>query len=195
MPHMHYGRLATFVLGFWLGAQLAVFYVATGNFRGVDRTLQELPVEQLPSTSPDAGEQLRPLLRFQVSLLNQHYFMRWEQFQFVLVGFLILLFFFHDLRRPHLLLLVSVVGLLILVEHWLLTPELTRLGRAIAFVANRELSPSVDRFWNYHYAYSAVEIVKVGLLVVLSLSLIRRSTRSFHQIDAVNDADDSHVNG
>lgn len=192
---MHYGRVATLLLGAWLGAQLVIFFVVTGNFRGVDRSLQQLASSAPPELQSIDQELLYRLLRFHSASLNEHYFWRWEQAQLGLVLLLGVLFFFHDLRRKYMLWMTGAIGLLVLIEHWLLTPEILRLGRTLPFIAHPEMAPEYDRFWNFHHAYSAVEIVKFGLLLTLTAWLVRRRHASVDEVNAINHAHDRHING
>jgi len=61
--------------------------------------------------------------------------------------------------------------------HFFLTPEITRLGRAIDFVPPGTSSADRTRFWTLHGAYSGSELVKLGLGLVLEVLLVRRRNR------------------
>jgi hypothetical protein len=61
--------------------------------------------------------------------------------------------------------------------HWLITPEIIRLGRSIDFVPETAFSEERNRFWGLHTTYSIVEIVKVGAGLALAAMLLRRRKR------------------
>jgi hypothetical protein len=67
---------------------------------------------------------------------------------------------------------------MVLVMHVFLTPEITRLGRTFDF------APAADRsrFWTLHGMYSAGELIKLGLGIVLAVRLLLRTkTRQVHE--------------
>ena len=81
--------------------------------------------------------------------------------------------------------------LLLLVEHFLVTPHLTAAGRALDFIPAEEPSTERIKFGRFHQAYSVVEVLKTLVLVGLSGRLImlsqrRRSRKTFNP---VNNAD------
>jgi cell division protein FtsW (lipid II flippase) len=63
---------------------------------------------------------------------------------------------------------------LVLIAHFFLTPEITRLGRSIDFVPPGASSPDRARFWLLHGSYSASELIKLGAGIVLAVMLVRR---------------------
>lgn len=73
LAFMHSRRLAT-IVGVWLGLTVAMAFVATQNFMGVERLLE--------APGPDAARMIdklghdpaRMLLRFQISELNRFFF-------------------------------------------------------------------------------------------------------------------------
>jgi cell division protein FtsW (lipid II flippase) len=62
----------------------------------------------------------------------------------------------------------------VLMAHFALTPEITRLGRAIDFVPPSTSSSDRGRFWIFHGTYSASELIKLGVGIVLAVLLVRR---------------------
>ena len=74
-----------------------------------------------------------------------------------------------------------------------------RAGRAIDFVPLTAPSSERTRFWNFHTAYSTTEVIKLLLGFFLTVRLLMRRRRRVselpEEIDRIDDADDSHVNG
>ena len=81
--------------------------------------------------------------------------------------------------------LTLVMLAIVLVMRFFLTPEITQLGRVIDFAAPGVPAADRTRFWTFHGAYSASELVKIGLGILLVVLLIWRPNRSHSaEIDA-----------
>ena len=79
---MHARRFACFLLGLWLAGGLFMAYVATQNFRGVDRLLSGGNPAAASRLKP-LGPQARMILRYQASEMNRWLFGAWETTQLV----------------------------------------------------------------------------------------------------------------
>lgn len=204
---MHTRRLASLVLGGWLAGILFMMVVATFNFQVVNRVLEGPPKParlQIDSLGKDGA---RMLLRYQASETNRALFDGWEWAQLGL-GFLLAatLLFATNGNRLAMTLSLSMLAL-VAVMHWLLTPEITALGRVIDYVSPRLPSEHRESFWRYHRVYAALEIVKLLLGAGLALWLLmdsrdrttrsrrRRGSHRRQEIDGIDDADDRHVDG
>jgi hypothetical protein len=194
---MHFRRLAAWLLGAWLAGSMFMDLVATQNFRSVDRLLTAPPAQIAEQIQKLGGhDTARVFLRYQASELNRAYFQNWERGQIALglTLFLVMLFGAFP-NRPMLLLALLMLGIVLLM-HFYLTPEITRLGRTIDFIPPAASSPERSRFWKFHGAYSASELVKLGLGLGLTYVLLRRRRKSEPaQIDVVDKPDHSHVDG
>ena len=124
----------------------------------------------------------RVFLRYQASELNRSYFQNWERAQIVLGAALFLVLAFGTVPNRLTLLLALLMLAIVLLMHFFLTPEITRLGRAIDFVSPGTPSPDRARFWTFHGAYSAGELVKLGLEMVLAVVLVRRRGKRAEQV-------------
>ncbi|MCS6953796.1 MAG: hypothetical protein RMK57_14690 [Bryobacterales bacterium] len=173
---MHYRRLASLLVGAWLSGSLLMMVVATQNFRGVDRLLAAPSTAAAPLLKALDGN-ARPLLRYQASELNRWYFRAWERMQLVFAPLLLAVLFFWAEARPPLLLLTGLIFVLTAAQHWLLTPEIIRLGRNIDFVPAQVFTPDRGRFWGLHTTYSLIETVKLALGVVVAGMLLRKKRR------------------
>jgi len=175
---MHFRRFAALLLGAWLAGCVFMDMVATQNFRSVDRLLAAPPPQIAERIQAMGGHDLaRAFLRYQASELNRSYFDNWERAQIVLGAVLFLVLLFGSPPNRLMLLLTLLMVSLVLVMHFYLTPEITRLGRAIDFVSPGTPSPDRTRFWTFHGAYSACELAKFGLGTVLAVLLVRRRRR------------------
>lgn len=169
---MHPRRLTSLFLGAWLAGSLFMWMVATQNFKSVDRLLGS-PAPQAKAAIDKLGHgQARIFLRHQAGEQNRWYFETWERAQIVL-GLLVLLGFVFGVAGDRGgLLLSSLMLIAVLIQHWYITPEIVRLGRAIDFIPAGEPSVERTRFWMFHNAYSGVELLKLALGAILSAKLI-----------------------
>jgi hypothetical protein len=175
---MHFRRFAALLLGFWLAGCVFMDMVATQNFRSVDRLLAAPPPQIAERIQAMGGHDLaRAFLRYQASELNRSYFDNWERAQIVLGAVLFFVLLFGSAPNRLLLLLTLLMLGLVLLMRFYLTPEITRLGRGMDFVSPSTPSPDRARFWTFHGAYSACELVKFGLGTVLAVLLVRRRKR------------------
>ena len=174
-PQMHFHRFAAFLLGAWFAGCLFMDMVATQNFRSVERLLAA-PSPQLAERVQAMGghDAARMLLRHQVAEQNRWYFETWEQVQIALGVALVLVLLFGVVRDRWMVFLTVLMLSIALIAHFFLTPEITRLGRAIDFVPPATSSLDRARFWKFHGAYSGSELVKLGVGMVLAVLLVRR---------------------
>ncbi len=188
---MHIRRFSALLLGMWLAGTLFMAVVAIENYQAVDRTLEARTPAANQYVKVLGAESTRTLLRHQAGEMNRFLFHNWElaQFGIVIALGLVLLFATNGDR-----LYLGGIGLLLLIliaEHWLVTPQVTALGRAIDFIPLE--APSVERikFWRFQNAYTVLEIGKLLLLAALSIRLLmirthrRRSSRK--ELDFIND--------
>jgi len=166
--------------------------VAIGNLQGVDRLLEAPDPSASQFIKALGADSARMLLRHQVAELNRFYFENWELVQICLgIGLTVTMLFATNGEKIYMG-LCGFVLLLVIVEHFLVTPQIVSMGRAIDFVP--EGAPSVERikFWRFHNAYSTLEVLKMLTLAGMSLRLmvIQRRNRSRKKINLVDDSDD-----
>ena len=175
---MHFRRLASLLVGAWLAGCLFMDLVATQNFRSVDRLLSTPSAQASEHIRAMGGhDTARAFLRYQVSEQNRWYFENWERIQIGLSMLLLLVLLFGSVADRFALLLTVLMLAVVLAMHFFLTPEITRLGRSIDFTPRGTPSAERTRFWTFHGAYSATELVKLGLGVALAARLLRRKKR------------------
>ena len=175
---MHFRRLASLLVGAWLAGCALMDLVATENFRSVDRLLSAPSAQAAEHIRAMGGhDPAREFLRYQVSEQNRWYFENWERIQIVLGVLLLLVLLFGSVPDRFALWLTVLMLVAVLAMHFFLTPEITRLGRSIDFTPRGTPSAERTRFWTFHGAYSATELVKLGLGVALAARLLRRKKR------------------
>jgi hypothetical protein len=144
-------------------------WVATQNFRGVEQVLGTPPAQVSELLVQLGRDTVRLLLRYQVAELNRFYFERWELAQIGL-GLALTALFYRLPPRAHWLAWSCVVlTVLTMAQHWLITPEVVRLGRLIDFVTTP--APERERFWTLHMIYSSLEVFRLLLLAAMTLRL------------------------
>jgi hypothetical protein len=193
-------RLATLLLGAWLGAGLLMSWVAASNFESADSVVKSSAGRMQREVKEIGAERLRMILRHHSSEQNRHYFNQWEWIQLLLgVALAVLLLFETNANR--IIMGISILMLaLTAIQHFTITPQIIEIGRSIDFSSNEDMVPERQVFWNYHRAYSVLEVLKLGAGFVLSLRLLYGSSRTLKrkrrkQVNAVDNADDGHVDG
>ncbi len=196
---MHYLRLASLLLGAWLCGSLFTMTVSTRKYTAVD--------EMLLSPKPNLAEQIeslrrepaRQFLRHLATLQNTAMIENWERAQFALGILLMLTLFFGLESKPWLLVFAVVMFAALCLQHWQLTPQIVQVSRMLDVTATGTPPAEQTRLNNYHSAYAITEIVKVGLGGLMALGLAKRrrhrSRRVEGEIDMIDDADHSHING
>jgi hypothetical protein len=192
---MHFRRLASFLLGLWIGGSLFMTMVATQNFRAVDRLLSApgAAAGHIATLGPEAA---RALLRYSASENNRFFFITWEWAQ-ILVGLVLIAVLiagkFHTKTAVSLAAAMLAIAVLF---RFFLTPQIVELGRSLDFQAPGMPPAERSRFRDFHGAYSALEVFKwiLGLILLLTLVLPKRKSREVpDDLDAVEKAHYRHV--
>lgn len=190
---MHTRRLATLLLGLWLGGGLFMTWIAIHNFRGVDKLLRSPEPAAAQYIKVLGNSSAQTLLRHQVGELNRQYFNTWELAQLCIAPVFLLTMLFDGKADKLYLGLGGLALLLVLVQHFLITPQVTTLGRALDFLPQE--APSAERggFWRFHNAYYTLEVIKGLTLAGMSVRLLivsSRRRRSRKKVDLIDDSED-----
>jgi hypothetical protein len=182
-------RISTLLLGAWIGGCVFMDMVATQNFRSVDRLLASPPANVAQRVQAIGGhDPARAFLRYQASELNRQYFTAWENTQIVLGLLIIGTLWATGYRDRVTLWLPSLMLAVTLLMHFVLTPEITRLGRAMDFAPAGQPTSSTQ-FWVFHGIYSALELIKLGWGVALGIWLmLPRNHKQLKQAEAGTEA-------
>jgi hypothetical protein len=193
---MHYTRIATFLLGAWILGGLFMGFVATQNFRTVDRILSSPPPEAAKIIKAMGNDSARLILRHLASEENRLFFENWEILQLV-VGVALTGLLLFGIEKPLLAGFTAALVLLTAFEHFKITPEMLWLGRSIDFLPRTPEPLARTQFGRLHALYGVIEITKLLLALLVSgflFALRRRRVRPQVEVEPVDNAHHRHVN-
>lgn len=174
-------------------------WVAAQSLSSVDRLLaRPHPVaSEVFKTLGRADARL--LLLYQVAEQNRRSFETWEAAQ-IITGVVFFLFLLLATREKKFALgMVLLMIAVVLVQRFLLTPEMISLGRVTDFVPPDAHSPERTRLGVLDSGYWVLELVKLVVGLVLAARLIsrrnRRSADARQEFNVVDKANHRHVNG
>jgi len=160
--------LALVLVTVWLTGTVIMTFVATQNFRTVDRVLDRPTPEAAPKLTALDHDSMRMLLRHLSSELNRLYFMTWNAVQLLLAVVVLALMVRAGSRLETVLALVMLAIVVALLGG---TFRIIELGRTIDFVPRDPVPPEVVKFGKMHAAYGAMEVLKLVVGVVLAWRL------------------------
>jgi hypothetical protein len=166
---VHFHRIATFFCGCLLLGGLFMIFVATQNFRTVDRVLASPPREAAQMFQTLGPENSRLLLRYLAGEENQLFFAAWEWAQIGL-GIALTAILVFAVRRRLLAGLAGGIVLIAVFQHFGVTPQLISLGRLIDFGAGAGSVVSNQFLW-LHGLYGVLEVVKLVVVIVVAICL------------------------
>ncbi len=170
---IQYRRLTALLLGAWLGASVLADLAVTQNFQTVDRFLDSPGSNETSAQLNAIGRaRERLILRRNAAEENNWIFLNWERLEFAIGGALFLLFLLGDRPRKGALAVSLLLLGIVAAEHFLLTPEVTRLGRIVDTLPATD--PEYKRFWMLHGFYSALDILKMLIGFGLAARLVIR---------------------
>lgn len=185
---MHSSRIATFLFGVWLGCSILLGALQFENLRMSQRLLEN-PI-------PPAAKMIEPWGKNDVGLLLHHfaweqdraYLQNWELLQIPL-GLAIagVLFIATDRRRmPQVL--CGLMLVLVLFEHYGITPELIYRGRVSDFPPEASAFGNQARLWMLIEVYVGAEIAKLLIGGIATAYLFAyRSRRRLRRTDRIED--------
>ena len=150
-------------------------WVSRENLAAVDRMLAQPDPAATLRIRMLGKDQARLLLRYQAAEQNRFYYENWEIVQMVLaaVFFFFLLFGTGEGKTPLVLALLLLVA--VLLQRFLLTPELNGLGKQLDFGSPVTVATERARFRMTHVGYTVTEIAKWSIQVILAGVLIGKS--------------------
>lgn len=169
-------RISALILGAWLGAGILADVAVTQNFQTIDRFL-ESPGDRATSVLLNQAGRARErvILRRNAGEENNWIFLNWERVELVMGSGLFLLLLFGE--RPQKIILAGAIVLLLIVafEHFLLTPQITAMGRTVDNLPAN--SRDVKTFWLLHGFYSGLDILKIVISLAMAARLAIRRKR------------------
>ncbi len=162
------------LLGIWLAGTLLEWFMATQNFRTVDRVLSQGSQQLEEQSQPLSRDRLRVLFRHLASELNRYYFAAWGWAQLVLAAALLAML--ARLRITDSISWLLVGGMLALVVglHFIVMPQLVEIGRSIDFIPRDPVPPEMRHFGMLHAAFTGLDAVKLVGGFVLLVRWIRK---------------------
>lgn len=163
------------LLGGWITGTLLIAFVATQNFRTVDRLLSAPTVEFSRAITPLAHDEARSVLRYLVAELNRLFFSAWGLTQLALGAAIVATALgLRPLDRTVITIaaMVFVIVIVLLLLNQLLLP----LGRSLDFVPRTLVSPELARFRTLHLIYTALDMLKLILCIWLLIRSARQAS-------------------
>ena len=162
-----------------MAGTICVSVVATQNFYTIDRLLAARANEEFAAVADRLGAtESRDFLRYVSSELNRLYFQLWNGAQIVLGGVTLWLIAGSEKGGGSRIAVSGVVGMLAIVIVMLvyLTPAIVTLGRSLDFLPRDPAPPGMSRFWMLHGVYTSLEMLKLLIGVVVTVSLVKHAT-------------------
>jgi hypothetical protein len=156
-------RVATFLLGIWVGCCLFADALALGSSVAASRVLNQPQVAQARAAIDKAGEAAAGLLRHAVNEHVRVVIDGWEFAQLLLAALTVLLLGVAAQRKPLAVGVCVVMGAIAAVQHFFLTPELNSLGRQLDFPSEEAPLSLATRAWSLRQMYGGAEMVKLVL--------------------------------
>lgn len=161
------------LLGGWIVGTLLMAFVATQNFRTVDRLLSAPTAEFSRAIAPLAHDEARGVLRYLVAELNRLYFSAWGLTQLALGAAIVAAALgLRPLDRT--VIAVASTTFIIVILLLLLNRLLLPLGRSLDFVPRTLTSHELAHFRRLHLAYTALDMLKLILCVWLLIRSARQ---------------------
>ena len=161
-------RLATFLLGIWMGCCVLVDVLSLEGHRTAARILdnpsQEAHTILTKIGEAPAGVLLHHLAAEQVRATMEN----WEVAQIVLTLAIIVSLVFTDQRKLLAIVMSAAMGLTALIQHFAITPELSLLGRSADFLAESASFSLRSQMWTLTQVYGVLETLKLVIGGVLA---------------------------
>ncbi len=175
-------RIATFIIGAWLGCAVLMCAVALVSGDSGSETVLVLP-EQAQSLSDKIGQgATETLLNFQASEQLRRHWYSWEDAQMFLALALAVSLGLSGRGKLFPLVLTALMFGVLMFQHFGIMPTLQRVGRDLAFLTENR-TPVEQELWSQLRIYGGLETLKLLLGGVLASYLFvaqnsRRSRRS-----------------
>lgn len=167
--------LLIMLLGGWIVGTLLIAFVATQNFRTVDRLLSAPTDEFSHAIAPLAHDEARVVLRYLVSELNRLFFSAWGFTQLALGAAIVATALgLRPLDRTVITIAATVFAIVIILL--LLNQLLLPLGRSLDFVPRTIVSYGLARFRRLHLIYTALDMLKLILCIWLLIRSARQAS-------------------
>ena len=166
-------RLACLILGMWLGAAACIDLIVSLNISSVDLFLAVPGGTTTVAEISHAGHSsARFILIRNAAEENARIFESWEWIQIILALAFFLLLLFGDRKSEVALIMELGMLIVVVVQRFVLTPQLISLGREVAETPQILDNPMNTQLSVYHGFYMVGEILKLVLGVGLAVRLM-----------------------
>lgn len=165
-----WSRISAFLAGCLILGSLFMIFVAIENFGTVDRVLAAPPQQAAQMFQTLGPENARLLLRYLAGEENRLFFTSWELMQIGL-GALLTAAVLLALKSRLMAGLSGAALIVVLFQHFRVTPEMIAAGRLIDFGTGTG-SAAYNQFWRLHGLYGVLEVGKLALWIVTAAILL-----------------------
>ncbi len=161
-------RIATFVLGIWIGCCVLVDIVALEGHRIASKILDNPSPDVKDVLAKSGTAPIGTLLHHAASEQTRAALSTWETAQLVIALLMIVLLVFTDQRKILAIAMSTVMGLLVMVQHFGVTPDLNILGRSADFLTEAASFSVRAQIWTLTQIYGAIETLKLVIGGILA---------------------------
>jgi hypothetical protein len=195
---VHTRRIATFLLGGWLGCSVFMAFVVLQNIHSPALVTNQ-PVPAVANMIKTLGQdQMTLLLRHHAAEQTRALYYLWEQGQIALGLALGGCLYFATQKRMFSMILCGIMLTLVLIQYFVITPELSFRGREADFLPAAVASATLVRtllLYQMQVTTEGVKLVVGGILASYLFAFKTSRKRSGRrEIDVVDHADDRHIN-
>jgi hypothetical protein len=173
---MHSTRVATFLLGAWIGCCIFLDLLAVQNLRLASRAIDSATPAAAEIIRKDGPEQIGLLLRYFAAEEYRYYFSAWELIQLpgALLVAAVLYWAMGKRWIPHVLcgLMLALVLFQLAIQ-----PELTFRGRQADFPPGSEALGTQARVWALNEVWIGAELAKLLIGGLLTALIVSRKSR------------------
>ncbi|MFN0100955.1 MAG: hypothetical protein ACKV2U_02575 [Bryobacteraceae bacterium] len=194
---MHTRRFITFLLGAWFALVITIAVVASTGFQVAGRTSKSPPGEAARAVIAIGEPMAERLFRYVAAEINRTLFQATGLAELALLLALTCLLFLQNYSRVATI-LAGVLLLAACASYFLLTPQVVAHGRILDFRPAAELLTDRARFKNLHMMYGLLTVFRLLCAAwITGILLFRgpnsRMRRRFGNVDAIDNAEDGHV--
>ncbi len=161
-------RLATLVLGIWIGCCVLVDFLALEGHRIITRLLDNPTPDVKDILTKAENLAIGPLMHHAASERARSLLNAWENAQLVLGLAMLAILILTDQRKILAILMSAAMAFLVLIQHFFVTPDLSILGRSIDFLAESASFSVTVANLTLTQIYGALETLKLVIGGVLA---------------------------
>ncbi len=161
-------RLATFVLGIWMGCCALVDFLALEGHRVVTQLLDSPSADVRDILNKAGNAAIGPLMHHAASEQTRALMATWEAAQLVIALIMLVTLIVTEQRKILAILMCAAMTLLVLIQHFAITPEMNILGRSVDFQAESTSFTVRSQAWTLTQMYGGLETFKLVIGGVLA---------------------------